>query len=58
MKDPRSRPVESSAPDRAAPTGAPPPCPTGKVCRPQGGFIHNPAAMTSEKVLTCFSPAE
>lgn len=38
--------------------GAPPPCPTGKVCRPQGGFIDNPAIMTSEKVLTCFSPAE
>lgn len=39
-------------------TGAPPPCPTGKVCRAQGGFINNPAIMTSEKVLTCFSPAE
>lgn len=38
--------------------GAPPPCPTGKTCRPQGGFIGNPAIMTSDKALTCFSPAE
>lgn len=38
--------------------GAPAPCVGGKVCRPQGGFIGNPAVMISEKALACFSPAE
>lgn len=37
---------------------APAQCPSGNECRPQGGFVTNPATMDSKGNLRCFAKAE
>lgn len=38
--------------------GAPAPCATGRVCRPDGGFIGNTAEMLDQTTLACHLPSD